>query len=37
MDEAKQKKSLPEELTKFEKELHAFLRNKEEVVDENTI
>jgi DNA-directed RNA polymerase subunit omega len=36
IDEAKQKASLPEEITKFEKELHAFLRNKEEVVDENT-
>lgn len=37
MDESKQKESFPEELTKFEKELHAYLRDKKEVVDENTI
>jgi DNA-directed RNA polymerase subunit omega len=37
IDESKQKASLPEELTKLEKELHAYLRNKEEVVDENTL
>lgn len=36
IDEAKQKKSLPEELTKFEKELKVYLRDKEEVVNENT-
>lgn len=36
IDEAKQKASLPEELTKFEKEVYAYLRNKEEVIDENT-
>jgi DNA-directed RNA polymerase subunit omega len=37
IDEAKQKASLPEELTKFEKELQVYLRDKEEVVDENSI
>jgi DNA-directed RNA polymerase omega subunit len=36
MDEAKQKESLPEELTKFEKDLHAYLRDKENVIDNNT-
>jgi DNA-directed RNA polymerase subunit omega len=36
MDEAKQKESLPDELTKFEKDLQAYLRDKEEVIDENT-
>ena len=36
MDEAKQKQSLPEELSKFEKDVQAYLRDKEEVIDENT-
>ncbi len=37
IDEAKQKASLPEELSKFEKEFQVYLRDKEKVVDENTI
>ncbi len=37
MDEAQQKESLPEELTKFEKDLHAYLQDKKEGIDENTI
>jgi DNA-directed RNA polymerase omega subunit len=36
IDEAKQKASLPEELTKLEKDLQVYLRDKEEVIDENT-
>jgi len=36
MDEAKQKASLPEEVTKIEKELQIYLQGKEEDVDENT-
>jgi len=36
MDEAKQKKSLPDEMTKIEKDLQVYLRNKEAIVDENT-
>ncbi len=36
MDEAKQKASLPEEMTKIEKDLQIFLRDKESTVDENT-
>ncbi len=36
MDEAKQKASLPEELTKIGKDLQVCLREKEEVVVENT-
>jgi DNA-directed RNA polymerase omega subunit len=35
MDETKQKESLPEELTRLEKELKVYLRDKKEVVDEN--
>jgi DNA-directed RNA polymerase subunit omega len=35
MDEAKQKQSLPEELSKFEKDLQAYLREKDEVANEN--
>jgi DNA-directed RNA polymerase omega subunit len=37
IDEAKQKALLPEELTKFEKELQVYLRDKENVTDENAI
>ncbi|MEW6410352.1 MAG: DNA-directed RNA polymerase subunit omega [Nitrospirota bacterium] len=36
MDEAKQKASFPEEMTKIEKDLQVYLREKEEVVVENT-
>ncbi len=36
MDEAKQKASLPEEMTKIEKDLQIYLRKKEEVVVDNT-
>jgi DNA-directed RNA polymerase subunit K/omega len=35
MDEAQQKESLPEELTKFEKDLQAYMREKEEMDKEN--
>jgi DNA-directed RNA polymerase omega subunit len=37
LDEATLNASMPEELTKFEKDLQVYLRDKEEVVDDNNI
>jgi DNA-directed RNA polymerase omega subunit len=37
MDEAKQKESLPEELTKIEKDLQAYLNEKKSAADEEDI
>ncbi len=36
MDEAKQKASFPEEMTKIEKDLQVYLRDKAETADEDT-
>lgn len=36
MDEAKQKASFPEEMTKIEKDLQVYLRNKAEAANEDT-